>query len=484
MDPKSENLDDLVYKVMPRGKYSAPVPPPIQQSVPEAPKAPKIPTPPMPAAPSAAAVDSDKELLHSNESFSLPEDKPGLSSKVKYGLVGLGVVILAVGGFFGYKYLTDSKAPANLEIVDVVPGNTPKSVISDEWREKYFSSKICSNPDNCGDAADPDHDGLSNAEEYNSLTDPNNADSDNDGLADGDEKHIFGYDPKSAITSGVDKYNDVAEAKAHWNAKTKQPYTDSELKQIAANVAKYGFNSPTIVTLDAATIAFYTNYGKDASASQSPANALISANDPASLDRDTQRSDTIKQIAFALLKYKQTSGKFPDTTKWDDMIKAIQPLLIGKAVNTTDPKNISPYIYSYAPGFGGDFKLSYYSETQNQLVTLNSKDAAALSVKDQASQRDNQRRADLEQISSGLELYSNDNADPNNPEQNIFPSQSTWKADLAEYLTSIPTDPQTKQDYSYSVSVNKDSFALQVALEVPPTGKKGYLCTPEGCVYN
>ncbi len=489
MDPKKENLDDLIYKVMPKGKFTAPLVPPIQSTLMA--DLPVVPPPPsatpLPTQAQSSSQLSDKELLQPREPFSLPKIKE-FSPRLKYGIIAGVVLILLIAGYFIFNHFQNKNALPNDLNAELMGGLNPgsKSLISDEWREKYFNAKTCSNQENCGDAADPDHDGLANIQEYNSLTDPNNPDSDGDGLADGDEKNIFNYDPRNAVTSGMDKYNDTTEARAKWSAKEKRPYTDTELKQIAANVGKFGFHTPTITTLDQTLISFYTNYGKDPGATSqgSPIISVSPAPDAGSLDRDTQRSDTIKQLSFALLKYKQTSGKYPDTNNFNEMIKAIQPLLTGRAINTTDPKNVAPYVYGYATAFGGDFKLTYFSETQNQLISINTKEAMSLSNKDQSSQRDNQRRVDLEQISSALELYSNDNATEINPEKKTFPAQATWKTDLASYMTSIPTDPQTKQDYSYSVSANKDSFALQATLEVPPTGKKGYLCTPEGCIYN
>src|SRR5581483_2474763 len=152
-----------------------------------------------------------------------------------------------------------------------------------------------------------------------------------------------------------------------------------------ASVQKNGFHNPTIATLGQDLIDFYTNYGNSSagaaaatntSASSSTSKTTGTASD--ALDRDTQRSDTIKQIGFALLDYKKANLKFPNVTKWDDMIAAIKPLIQTKAINTSDPKNVAPYVYSYtAVSAGADFKLGYYPETQNQAITFTSKDITA-----------------------------------------------------------------------------------------------------------
>lgn len=57
--------------------------------------------------------------------------------------------------------------------------------------------------------------------------------------------------------------------------------------------------------------------------------------------------------------------------------------------------------------------------------------------------RDSRRKADLEQIRSAVELYRNSNT--------RYPGPS-WKTDLTGggYISSIPTDPKTAADYTYT----------------------------------
>jgi type II secretion system protein G len=59
--------------------------------------------------------------------------------------------------------------------------------------------------------------------------------------------------------------------------------------------------------------------------------------------------------------------------------------------------------------------------------------------------RDSQRKSDLRNIKTALETYYNDN--------NQYPNTS-WKTDLssgtAPYMKTIPQDPKTQADYSYT----------------------------------
>ncbi|MDB4940200.1 MAG: ATPase containing von Willebrand factor type (vWA) protein-like omain [Candidatus Doudnabacteria bacterium] len=514
----TNNVDDLVYKTMPRGNFKSggaplvrptvPVPVATTSSTAQPAKSliNPLPTPAPYAAPVLAErpettmtredlVEKDPNLNANDNSFNLHP----AGTKRKYIWIGLAALIglLIIGGaayaYFGvYKKSAVSSVSTNTNVPEnttsTIPDNSSDTItpvvisqIPKEWRLKYFNSNTCVDDSVCGDAADPDHDGLTNLQEYQGQTDPNNADSDKDGIADGDEVNIFATNAQNADTSGNLKYPDSVELKTKYNATSSKLFTDADLATIAANIAKFGLHEPTITTIGQALVDFYTNFGK-------PSGLIVISpptNQADALDRDTQRADTIKQISFALLQYQQSNSKYPNVTTFDEMIKLIKPLIQNQAINTTDPKNVAPFIYNYTVlSNGTDFKLGYYSETQNQAISISAKNATTTYNKEQVIQRDSQRKADLEQIASLLENYSSDNADQNTPDQKIYPLQASWKTDLApKYISDVPLDPSTHQDYVYSVTPTRDGFALQSSLETPPTGKKGYLCTADGCTY-
>ncbi len=406
-------------------------------------------------------------------------------------------MILLGSGIYAYTRLS-KKSPAPIPASQTagsgeIPGsgNSPgagsspnssqtpsvQSQIPSSWLQKYFGETVCADQNVCGDNADPDHDGLTNLEEYKLGTDPNNPDSSGSGIADGDKVHVFNLDPLSDHTAGILKYTDAGDLKYKYNSRTHQPFTAEDLAKIAANIKQYGLHEPTIMTLGPDLVNFYTNGGGVAAGGNSSPTE--------ELNRDTQRADTIKQISFALIKYQQSNGSYPDTNDFTTMIADIQPILsAGRAINTTDPLNTPPYIYGYqSVNSGADFKLSYFSETQNQEIDIDAAEALQEYSKDQEDQHDAQRQNDLQQIANALELYSNDNANPADPSQKVFPSETSWKEAISKYLSPIPVDPKTDQDYTYTVSPDNTRFAIQAVLEDPPTGDKGYVCSQDGCTY-
>lgn len=84
------------------------------------------------------------------------------------------------------------------------------------WLSQKFSNNgvdatgVCTSQSICGDSADPDNDGLTNLDEYNYDTDPQNEDNDNDGISDGNEIYIYSTDPKLR-DSDKDSVADLAE---------------------------------------------------------------------------------------------------------------------------------------------------------------------------------------------------------------------------------------------------------------------------------
>ncbi len=509
---EEKEQSDMVYKVMPRGlkpgqDFVRPAPTPSATS--------PIPPAPMPGTASPMGTGSMNGSISGSGSMAgsaaaavtgsaipTPPIMPmsnysggggsGAAKKIIIGIIVLLVIAGAVFGYMQYKKSADQKKidqakqdqqaaedAAKQSAQNLLQQQHDSSQLTDEWRLTYFGATLCSDQANCGDAADPDKDGLSNLEEFTLKLSPNNSDTDQDGIADGDEVHIFHYDPTTPTTTNNLKYPDAYQAKTKWNVVAKRAFNDTELKQIAADIVQYGLHIPTTTTLDAELVNFYTNYGTAAAGS-----GISPSLQPGALDRDTQRSDTMKQIGFALLKYKDTnSGKFPDTQDFAQMITSIKPLLSGKAINTTDPTNTAPYTYGYqSVGAGTDFKLSYFSETQNQAVILDAKAITNAQSANLSVQRDTQRKADLEQLAQALFLYSNDATNSTDPDVRLFPAQKDWKTALApKYLATVPTDPKSTKDYDYSVNADMTDFAIQVLLEVPPSGAKGYLCTSSGC---
>lgn len=65
-------------------------------------------------------------------------------------------------------------------------------------------------------AFDPDSDGLTNNQELQINTDPNNPDTDNDGLKDGEEVNLYKTDPTKPDTDN-DSYTDGQEVKSGYN---------------------------------------------------------------------------------------------------------------------------------------------------------------------------------------------------------------------------------------------------------------------------
>lgn len=70
--------------------------------------------------------------------------------------------------------------------------------IPDDWKIAHGLS--ITDPSVAGQ--DPDHDGLTNLEEFQNGTDPNNPDTDGDGILDGDEVHKYHTNPLKADTDG------------------------------------------------------------------------------------------------------------------------------------------------------------------------------------------------------------------------------------------------------------------------------------------
>ncbi len=85
-----------------------------------------------------------------------------------------------------------------VQVQVVLSGSTVGDGIPDDWKVAHG---LDPNDPYCA-LEDPDNDGLTNLEEYQNGTDPNNPDTDGDGLSDGDEVHLYHTNPLLWDTDG------------------------------------------------------------------------------------------------------------------------------------------------------------------------------------------------------------------------------------------------------------------------------------------
>ncbi|HYF05492.1 MAG TPA: hypothetical protein VEA59_04945 [Patescibacteria group bacterium] len=424
----------------------------------------------------------------------------------------LSAAVVAVLGFVGYKVLTSESAQvesaqtSKQSELSVSEADTSQEVglgigITSEFLLKYFDVDQCADKSLCGSEADPDKDGLKNFGEQKNSTDPNNADSDGDGLADGDEVNIFGSNPANARTAGLEKYTDAQEVLAGYSPVDKnRKYTEEEKIQISKKVKEFGIHTPTIATLGVeAAKMYHFDTDEDVSSlgtktsiitpveevktseaeSFGPLLPLADQSPEEMLGRDTQRMNTIKKIGVAVLRYKNESGKFPDAANFDELYTVIKPFL-GVATNAQDPINKEQYVYTYKLTSSADFLLTYFSETQKQIIKYTLKNAQKDYDSQQKAALDEDRMRDIESIKSALMLYSRSHLTAQSKVDNVFPAVAELRSELVpKYLNSLPKDPKTGKDYEYKVSRDFDSFTLKVQLDNPPDGTTGYLCNQD-----
>ncbi len=292
---KPLDLNQLVFKTMPKG-YVVP-----KDYV--APQAAAAPQPVVPAAslaaitgnattavPAATQPASAATTLAPAPSMSTAAPIQPAHSRMGLWLWIIGLVVLIAAAVVLYLFFmrkpvavpsTQPTAPATQSTTpststpvtpttpvstDTTPTIAP-SVIDLAWLNKYFPTDMVSgvcpaqNQGVCGDAADPDSDGLTNAQEFKANTDPTMADTDADGIADGDELNVFLTDPLNMHTSGVVKYSDSGDITNKYNSVAKAPFTPADFTRIAAAIKQYGLHQPTTHTLSQDIIEFYTNYG-------------------------------------------------------------------------------------------------------------------------------------------------------------------------------------------------------------------------------
>jgi hypothetical protein len=459
MDQDPQNLtpaqlDPPFYNVMPKGK-----------NIPAGFAAPKVVTTPAPA------------------SVGLAQSLPSRRSRKPLYIGVTALLILAIGGFIGYKLLfnaesqtADSSLVQNTE--EQTPQTQPEGVSTpDEWQLQYFGEAICADVDACGDLADPDSDGLSNKEEFTAGTDPKNPDSDGDKLADGDEVHVFGGNPLQQRTAGSTTFTDADDARGGFDSRTGKKFTDARLLEIKEKIKQYSLHQPSITVLGNFAAERY-NYGVSGSSQDTQLPPGTDISPQSILDRDTQRLSTIKKVGAALLKYKTAKSSFPTVTSFTEMSAAVRPYNLV-ATNYNDPINKGAYVYGYTPQSSGqDFSLSYYSETQKQLIRYGMKEAQRDLSTESANLNDQKRMQDLESLWMALLLYSS--ALSTSEGQYVFPTAAAYKTALMpNYISTIPKDPKTGKDYAYTVSAATDSFTLSAALESPVAGATQIFCTQE-----
>ncbi len=453
---------------------------------------------------SAGAKDTLVEPTVKIENTEAPQS--GIKQKIfkyKWYLAGAAVIALGVAGYFIAINLinksyesnitvkspnTDNKAKSTPTKTETPPVNQANFTTPQDWRIKKFGN--CADESMCGDNADPDLDGLTNLEEFKLGTDPNNSDSDQDGLADGDEVHVFGSNPLDSRTAKDPTYNDADFAKGGYDFVTGKKMTSAQISDISKKMQQFGLHQPTFTTLGNILNSLYgfTPQSPQNSATSTPA-VITGTSSPitgfdqspsAKQDRDTQRSNAIKNIETGLVKYMADNKTFPQTSNFTVMFSDVKPYL-KVATNPSDPINQGQFIYTYNSNASGtDFALSFYSEGQNQIITKNAADAAKDAGAAEASIYDNQRIADLESLRIALLLYSQKNIA--GTQDYVFPPDSKYKILLVpDYIESIPKDPKTGLDYLYQVSATFNTFTLKTVLDNPATGTTGYMCNQDSC---
>lgn len=467
------NQESTFYNVMPEVSGKKPISTPTPAPVPHNPKT-------VNAAASEAVFNTGPVVTKVTM-----DGRPGLlASLVSRKAIIIPVSILLLGGIGAgvWLFLQSQKTDevANNEPIVAQPETTanPDVTTPGDWLARFFGSETCTNKNQCGDSADIDRDGLTNKEEYDGGTDPNNPDSDSDGIADGDEYHIFKTDPLLSRTYREGEYTDADFVKGSYDIKTNTPYTPEQLAALKATVKERGLHQPTLTTIGELALSIYDFQDPE---TKTLTDLNIDVSPQAKLDRDTQRQSTIKKIGGALIKYKAEKKTYPLLTDFilmSDEIAAYNTV----ATNYNDPINKERYVYGYeAAASGNDFTLTYYSETQNQLIKYMAKNAEETAAKENAQVNNDQRITDLENLRSALMVYSSANIDSNSEQINVFPTKEQFPSVLLpRYITEIPKDPNGAA-YEYEVSAGFDTFTLKAVFQNPPTGVTGYVCNPEEC---
>lgn len=176
---------------------------------------------------------------------SAPMEHASSSHRWVYLLIG-AIVLLALGGV-AYYMLGFNKTE---ETPQVVASRLPKV-----WLQQYFNVDSCSDMATCGEAADPENDGLGNYDEFKAGTNPLNPDTDTDGLADGDEMNIYKTDPTLKYTDrreivAQNNWTDGFQIKNGFDPLTPAlKFNDIRKQQIESAIQQYQLHEPSITTL-------------------------------------------------------------------------------------------------------------------------------------------------------------------------------------------------------------------------------------------
>jgi plastocyanin len=221
----AEDQDNFVFAVMPQTggqMYSG-----GQQQPPKAPELPHT-TQEMPG-----GMEEHHSIWHSRTTYII-----------------VGILILLVLGAAAYFLLGSELGNKT--------ANTPAtSKLPKIFLKTYFGVEVCEDTSVCGDAADPDKDGLGNYDEFVEQTDPKLNDSDSDGLADGDEVAIYLLEPTKKFTdpstlASQNDYHDGSQVKNGYDPLTPgKKMTETRLAQIQSKIQSIGLHHPTIDTLKA-----------------------------------------------------------------------------------------------------------------------------------------------------------------------------------------------------------------------------------------
>lgn len=200
---------------------------------------------------------SDKPLSQAQgtPASAVAAPKPRGGSKAAYIIISIAVLVIVAGlayYFLGFKFLDFLIKPKSNSSSN---SSAQTSKLPTSFLSQYFAKDTCDDQATCGDNADPDHDGLTNYQEFVAGTSPSNADTDGDGLADGDEVNVYGTNPLKKFTdtrqiAQQNGYDDGVSIKNNYDPLTPgAAFTATRLATISSNIGKFSLHAPTTTTL-------------------------------------------------------------------------------------------------------------------------------------------------------------------------------------------------------------------------------------------